>query len=281
MKKVIGFAIILILLGSAVFFFGWIQIHLGSDQYAVIFTKTRGWEPEVIAPGTFSWRWERLIPTNAEIHIFTVSPRSSRIATSGSLPGTVTYAEIFEIPPDFSYELELSVTYRLSPASLPALAATKGLRPDSMETWYADLDGFVLNEAVSILKVSIDALEDEDSVLSIVGNFASMLESALTKELPYLEVLTVSPNVIDLPDIDLYTEAKERYFQLLSVKNDTAAQSLARASERKIEQNMKLELLERYGELLTKYPILLDYFSLDNVDLDAILPEIRSTGAFE
>ena len=281
MKKVIVFVIILILLGSAVFFFGWIQIHLAGDQYAVIFTKTRGWEPEVIVPGTFSWRWERLIPTNTEIHIFTVSPRSSRISTSGSLPGAVTYAEIFDIQPDFSYELNFSVTYRLFPASLPGLAADKGLRPENMEAWYADLDGFVLDEAVSILRVSIDALKDEDSILSIVSSFTSTLESALVKELPYIEVLTVSPHVIELPDIDLYMEAKERYFQLLSVKSDTAAQSLARASERKIEQDMKLDLLERYGELLTKYPILLDYFSLDTVDLDAILPEIQSSGAFE
>jgi hypothetical protein len=57
MKKFIFLFIILLIAGGCAFFFGWIQILIPAETYAVAFTKTGGFDDEVIEPGKFVWRW--------------------------------------------------------------------------------------------------------------------------------------------------------------------------------------------------------------------------------
>ena len=56
MKKFLILLILLLVIGGVVFFFGWIQILLPPGTYAVINTKTGGYEEKAIPAGDFAWR---------------------------------------------------------------------------------------------------------------------------------------------------------------------------------------------------------------------------------
>jgi hypothetical protein len=77
MKAFLITLIILVVLAGAAFYFGWLQILLPAENYAVIFTKTGGYDETVVRPGEFSWRWQRLIPTNMTVYTFDLHPRSA------------------------------------------------------------------------------------------------------------------------------------------------------------------------------------------------------------
>ena len=60
MKRLLVALFVLVVIAAAVFFFGWVQFQIPPDAHGVIFTKTNGWEEEVVDPGTFVWRWQSL-----------------------------------------------------------------------------------------------------------------------------------------------------------------------------------------------------------------------------
>ncbi len=64
--------IVLLAISGTVFFFGWLQFSVPAGSYGVMLSKSGGYYNEVITPGEFSWRWERLVPTNSEILIFRI-----------------------------------------------------------------------------------------------------------------------------------------------------------------------------------------------------------------
>src|SRR6056297_3206225 len=101
--KLVLFLILLILIGGAAFYFGWIQFQLDEHTYGVVFSKTSGYEEEVLRPGEFNWRWEALIPTNMTLHEIEVLPRSVDLEKSGSLPSGSIYAQAVEASTDFKY----------------------------------------------------------------------------------------------------------------------------------------------------------------------------------
>jgi len=87
MRKLFVSLIILIIVGGVGFYFGWIQIQLPANTFGVIFTKTNGYEASVVRPGTFEWRWQRLLPTNLTLYTYTLAPQSTNVTVAGTLPG--------------------------------------------------------------------------------------------------------------------------------------------------------------------------------------------------
>ena len=62
--------VILVIFGGAVFFIGWTQLRIKPDCVGVIKSKTSGVQKKPVYPGMFSWNWEFLIPTNADLKLF-------------------------------------------------------------------------------------------------------------------------------------------------------------------------------------------------------------------
>ena len=98
-----GLISIIVLLGVAgtMFVAGWIQILLPAATYAVLFSKTGGYDARVIAPGTFAWRWERVIPRNVTLYYFAVQPVTVAIPIRGQLPSADTVASVLPGNVDF------------------------------------------------------------------------------------------------------------------------------------------------------------------------------------
>jgi hypothetical protein len=262
MKRLVALFVVLVILAAVVFYFGWIQIKLDEDSYAVIFTKTGGWEEEVVSPGTFTWRWQRLVPTNLTLHIFPIVPHSASASLRGSLPSAAAYGALLETTNPFSYLISVDVVYRLNPDALPRLARDDGIRSDTMDAYYRRIDNGmeqVITEATLRLFAQPTGLTPPASAVAAI---AENLSTTLRRQYPDLEILSVSPTRLELPDTDLYLETKQRYLSVLDARTGAMQAAAEEMATDQIGTDLELGRLERYGEILERYPILLEYFRL-------------------
>jgi len=275
MKKFIFLFILLLVVGGCVFFFGWIQILVGAETYAVIFTKTGGFDDEVVEPGKFVWRWERLIPTNMTLYKFELLPYSTRASFRSSLPSAQVYSQALPERPDFSFEADIELKFRLKPESLPALVSEAELRPEEIAGYYegvaAEYIGTVADNAFRDPGLSARELQQ-----SIAADF--------TSRYPDLEVISIRLERLERPDPELYALARATYRELAATQEEarkTAAGQLAleqaKASAKIEKERASLQVLSEYGELLTKYPVLLKAIYVQNVSgiTELEIPEIE------
>ncbi len=262
MKRLIVLFLVLVIVASVVFFFGWIQIRLEEDSYAVIFTKTGGWEEDTISPGEFAWRWQRLLPTNLTLHEFPITPHLTSTTLRGNLPSATTYGALLESASPFSYVISVHVIYRLQPAALPGLARDDGLRSDALQAYYnridTEMEQLIAESTLRLLGQPVQLTPPASALVEVIES----LTATLTRRYPGLEFLSVSPIRIELPDIELYLETKQRYIAILDARAEAMRNAAEELANEQTAVNAKLARLERYGEILERYPILLEYFSL-------------------
>ncbi len=279
MKRLIVLFVALVIVASVVFFFGWIQIKLDEDSYAVIFTKTAGWEEEVISPGEFAWRWQRLFPTNLTLHEFPITPHFTSTTARGNLPSAATYGALLESSTPFSYVVSVDVIYQLQPAALPRLVQDEGLRSETLGAYYnridTELEQLIVQATLRLLGQPTQLTSPASALALVVEG----LTATLTDQYPGLEFLSVSPTRIELPDIQLYLETKQRYMAILDARADAMQNAAEELATDQTAIDAELARLERYGEILERYPILLDYFSLTRelpngpLDLVSLFPQ--------
>ncbi len=272
MKKAIFAFILLLLAGGAVFFVGWIQLLIPPGTYAVIHTKTNGFDKEVLESGVFAWRVERLLPTNMTIYKFDLKPIQVSTATlQGSLPSAETYSAVFENKPDFSYRVRLSITFTFQPAALPSLVASEELRPDSLDSWYKQKSDMILQSVARYITQEPARVFEADAM--------SHIKNRLSQEPEYesLDIRSIVPLEIKMPDPDLYHEAKRQYFSIAKAREIKDVLTIN-------QEKQNLKVLKDYAELLTQYPVLMQYLYLKELKgdapkfLDLNLPDVPFRG---
>lgn len=275
MKRLLVVLVLLIVVGGVCFYFGWLQIRLDEDSYGVVFTKTRGWEETVLLPGSFEWRAERLLPTNLSLHVFPLETQVFQTTLRGSLPAATTYAALLETSGAFSFAVTVGVSYQIDPERLPQLAKDDGLRAEGLSAYYSQVEA----EIQQVVSESVTGtLVSTLPPLSASGAIRENLEEVLGRRFDALRILSVSVTRLDLPDLDLYEETKSRYTEVLDARTEALKAAALDQANVQAELDAGLERLERYGEILERYPILLDYFTLsqDNpggpLDLEALIP---------
>jgi hypothetical protein len=263
-KKKIGpiISFILFLIASAaVFYFGWVQFDLDENTYAVLFSKTSGYDQKVLEPGKFNWRWERILPTNSKIIKIKLENQSKEFEYEGSLPSSELYSSIIPQNPDFSFKMTFLISYMLEPAQLPALIEKDSITTADMDSFYTTIE----SEFIRIVKSS--STDFFNNNLSMSSNSYLDLESIILDKLKqrysYLNIRNLTITYIHYPDLVLYEKTKNLYYQILDKRKEAEIASEKWAIESKVNLDTKLELLNKYGELLSKYPILIDYFALD------------------
>lgn len=271
MRKLLVVLLLLVILGGAVFFVGWIQIVLPANTYAVLFSKTNGWEDEVVDPGVFTWRWHRLIPTNLSVYSYELSPRHTEASVSGALPSGDVYASFLGEGTSFSYAVTVRVGYTVKPEALPNLARQQALLPDDLSA-YLDVIDSVLNQRIAAIIVGL--LEREEVRISVTGGYADVEESLQTR-LPQafeeLQILSVDVTDLSLPDLGLYERARDAYLSYVDNRSEALSSAAQAVAMDQAESARDLDLLEHYGRILDNYPVLLDYFALGrDVDLDPL-----------
>ncbi len=275
MKKLLIFLLIVVILAGVVFFFGWVQIQLGENEYAVIFTKTRGWDTHVTKPGSFAWRWERLIPTNLTLHVYDITPQFKSFGYDGTLPSGQLYASMLDPAPDFSYSVEFGISYTLSVDSLPDLAADKHILPENLEEYYRQI-GDALGTKASVELNRLAGDESFSSQLAVVSpEVGAILADRLQSSFPEVTINEIVPVEVSLPDIELYRISKEQYLTMARNREQSRLDTVEQVVQTEQRAQQHFSILERYGRLLSEYPVLMDLFTLKEGRLDQLLTEIE------
>jgi len=259
MKKFLITLFILIIIGGAAFFIGWPQFSVPPGDYGVLRSKTHGIDPLPLRSGEFRWVWYKLIPTNVTIDAFSLAPVQREISAQGVLPSGNVYALFAGNQVDFDWEFSASFSFSLKSDMLVSLADEHNIHTQK------ELDVFQENladgiEAFIIRYLSSPANADElESILA--GATQSLTEQAL-EQFPAIENFSCVVKNARFPDFILYREMRGLYEDFIAAQRELAVSSMNRNAEGRINSLLRLNELERYGELLTKYPILLQYLTL-------------------
>lgn len=113
--------VMILLFAATVFFVGWTQFKIKTDSAGVVISKTGGIALRTVTPGEFSWFWEFLLPTNAELKLFSTKPVAFRKRISGELQSASFYKNVVNDALDFSYKFDFSVSAAARADALPQL----------------------------------------------------------------------------------------------------------------------------------------------------------------
>lgn len=264
MKKFLFILFLLIILGGAAFYFGWAQQKVPPGSYGVMRSKTHGVDQNIIRDGEFRWIWYKLIPTNVRISVYTLRPVKYSLRNSGSLSSGNVYAAAAGVNADFSWEFSGELNFSLRPEALPELTAREnisddgGLR-DAEDKLAARIGNFTLQK----IKGYIDSGDEKKLETLLMTGSLPELDSEIEQSFPEIENLNCAIKMVRSPDFILYQTLKDLYRDHLARQTALLNMDMLKESENRMGMKSRMDELTSYGELLTKYPILLDYLALE------------------
>ncbi len=262
MKKIILSIIILLVFGSAAFIWGWLEFFVPVDSVGVMVSKTGGVKPEIIQAGNFTWSWERLIPTNTKISVFSLEPKTYTTTIQGSLPSAEIYSAMLEGNPNFDYNFSVSIQLN---------ARTETLAMDvykmSIEN-QEELDSYLEEKAQNIARSTMNTILDEsmndtDYVVTASYSDAELIRDAQDKY-PNLSITSIHINNVTLPDLTMYTYAKNIYATYQEAAQEAINEAFELQGYDAAQDYLEFERLAKLGELLKEYPHLIEYEAIQN-----------------
>jgi len=244
--------------------FGWVQFAVPPGQYGVIHSKTHGIDTELVRSGEFRWVWYKLIPTNVKIAVFNLEQKSYPLNFYSSLPSGDVYSSFAGLTTaDFSWDLQGEIHFSINPQMLIPLVQRHNLSNQD------DLDAYLAKSAqdieVLMLRVLSSSGTDSERLENLMsGNSDPELELEIRSKFPEIQDLSLSIYAARYPDFLLYRILRDLYEDFLARQRDVISNTFALRAEEHIRAQIRFEELERYGGLLTRYPILLEYIALES-----------------
>jgi hypothetical protein len=227
----------------------------------VLRSKTHGIDPEVIREGEFRWVWQKLIPMNAVTLTFIPNRVNLPVSVSGTLPLAATYAGATGIAADFSYNLEADLSFSIKPESLPSLVAKRGITDQAA---LEDYENSLAREIDFFARERLEALAVQEEPFSgppyeSLRTLSARLEGEIGRVFTDVENLSYNIRQAKTPDFALYATARSLYDDYLKLQKELLGGEISRRTEQGFNDQLRFAELEKYGELLTKYPVLLQY----------------------
>jgi hypothetical protein len=263
MKKFFITLIILIIIAGAAFMFGWAQFSVPPGKYGVIYSKTHGLDQKPVQSGEFRWIWYKLIPTNVKISVFSLEQNTYPVDFSSSLPSGETYVSFIGLTnADFSWNLKGELSFKLDPQMLiPVVSKNNLINQNDLDAY---LQSVAQNIEVLLLRfLSSQGTDSERLEQLMSGTPDAELESEIKVNFPEICDFSIKIKSAKYPDFVLYRQLRSIYENYLSKQREYAISSFGKKMENYMEIQLRVEKLERYGELLTKYPILLEYLAIE------------------
>jgi hypothetical protein len=286
MKKLIIILLILIILGAVCFILGWMNLYVPADAFAVMVSKTGGYDDVLIQPDSkFIWRWENIIPSNMTLYVFKPDVYTSEIKANGSFPSAETYGQ-FDKNTDFTFNIEIALAFRFNEQYLLSLVKNDHLTPETLSSWYKTKEEQLSGKIYSFL-FSLKTEEDLKLLMDL-REFENKIKSQLQKDFQDLNIIQITPlTPLKLPDPELYLMAKSHYLEILNARKEYELELISRQKaaidERDINyqrSQYRLNQLKEYGELLNKYPILLKFLFIEKLSGEDLL-KVPQTELFE
>ena len=262
LKKFLWTLLILVILSGVAFFFGWVQLVVPADAYGVMMSKTHGLDHTLIRAGEFRWVWYKLIPSNVEIQVFRLKNMLRPVRTDGTLPSGAEYAALAGSTADFSYQIEAMLSFSIKPESLVNLVSSKHITgQDDLDAFEETLADEIQVFALQRLRVYLD---DELKVEELLASGSiAQLNYDIQKAFSHIESLSLVIHTPRFPDIKLYQEFRSLHQEYIArQKNYLHTEAIVQA-ETRISSYIRFDELSKIGELLTTYPILLQYLQLE------------------
>lgn len=267
-KRICNTLTFLILIGFAgfVFYRGWIQFSIPENHYALVFSKTGGYDSYLMKAGDFNWRWENLFPTNMTLHTFELPWKNAEFSVSGGLPSGEEYATILPEGSSFNFNLKVSIRYRLNPEEISQFIQKEDFQYTDINNWYDDFSHKSENVVMTSLAELLNETEDTD-----IKSLEEKIKNELISQFPASEIRDLIILNWSIPDISLYNETKNIY--LAGIKASRAYTSELEKQNVALERQLssKMKLLKDYGQVLTDYPVLLQYFDLEKDKIDPLI----------
>jgi hypothetical protein len=262
MKKTIFSFILLLGTAVAVFFLGWAQFGLSPGSIGVLRSKTHGIDGEAIQEGKVRWVWYKLIPNNAALSVFFLNDMEVPVEVSGTLPSGEVYASLVGLKTDFTFAFSGSLSYRLKPESLPTLVERENLlNQEDLENYLVLLNDKIQTHVQGLLWV----YGENEKILKEAQETGTIkaLEAEFRSAFPQAELRNCTVKTLRFPDHILYDEIRKLYRDYLAAQRGEVRSETALLATENIRNRRRLDELAAYGELLTKYPVLLEYLAME------------------
>jgi hypothetical protein len=266
-KKFFLTFVILVIIAGALFFAGWAQLSVPVGSVAVIRSKTHGDSEKLIRAGEFQWLWYKLIPGNVSMAVFTIKPDSISIENHGSLPHAESYSELSGLQSDFSWEVGGTVSYSINEEKLPELIRQNSIEDQNSLLEYqqnisGDIKDYVLQCINVFFEQSAELVDDSRQTTgnSVIPDIANKIQA----QFPLLGNISCYITIKKYPDFARYALSKELYQEYINRQKRILQGEVISRSDKHISSELRFRELAQYGELLTKYPILLEYLSIEN-----------------
>jgi hypothetical protein len=197
-----------------------------------------------------------------DIQSYTPGRINRSFKSSGTLPSGDIYTDLAELKADFSWETSGEFSFSLKPDILPSLIERENLSGqndlEAYEKAYADrIEAFILQ------RLQTYGTDETKMTALLLSGSLPELDSAVRGAFSDIENFTCLVRAARYPDYELYRAAKGLYGEYLAQRQQLLSDDAARGAEARINGRIRLEELTQYGELLTKYPILLQYLALE------------------
>ncbi|MDR0600792.1 MAG: hypothetical protein LBG42_00275 [Treponema sp.] len=262
MKKFFFGFIIMLILGGLAFFSGWAQFAVSPGAVGVMRSRTHGLDPLPVREGEFRWVWYKLIPTNVTITVFRLNERRHSVSIKNTLPSAEVYKGFTASGADFSYEFSASLSYTIDEASLVSLVEKHSINSqDELEAFEERLSGEIGIFIQGLLESDSGYADDVEKILGSGKN--ERLERDIRKAFPYIKNVSCPIHTAVFPDFALYRQARGLYEEYLAKQREYLSSILNQDAENRIDTRFRFDELEKYGELLTKYPVLIQFLSIE------------------
>ncbi len=267
MKKFIFFLIILAIAALALLYFGWVSIP--EKSCGVFFSSVTGYEKQILSTGKFHWRWQKLIPGGWKLYTFSTEAGRAEIELKGILPSGDIFSAAMPGKPDFSYSFSLTVSYTLnSDYIIESVSAGKPelLGQESNAAFFTEaekeIENLLKRHVESVFSQDPDKLKGNEEIEEELFSIKA-LSTLLLANMGNITLTGIEINKQHLPDINIYRSASRQYAEISanSRKQLFEAESKAAAFDSALEK--RLEVLDKYGQLLTRYPILIEYLRIN------------------
>ena len=250
---------VLAIFSAVVFYIGWITFMIKPGYCAVMTSKTCGVFEKPIVAGAFTWRWERLLPTNVTIETFDLTPYKTSQTVAGELPAAKLYKDYAASNADFSYNIKFNIGMSISPEQILKLYKENIIKNNE------DLQEYYGNRA----KVAAGLIADS----IIKKNTGTVVSPSALTESEVLEIIMsrkgefegIAFSMIEvsdcrIPDIEVYNKAKKSYDDFLAMLNLKLEQYADKNAFSYLEMDKTFKQFEKIGELMKVYPHLQDMF---------------------
>ena len=276
MKKFLISLLLIIIFAGAVFFIGWGQFAVPAGSYGVMVSKTSGISQKTIVPGEFCWFWERLLPTNTSMRIFSIIPVTRTTTISGELPSADIYSPMLEGSPNFSYKFSVQTELMMKSNYLPNFVRRTDAKENEQLQEYLNQQGDLI--AQEVIQYILSKSLDNANNLMLLATDTEELKTGINADSKFkdLEISNITVKTAQMPDTELYNIAKASYAEFQAKVKQSLAELTKNQSTITANDYLQIERFARWGKILQEYPILIDFLAVSRDDASKAIGALDS-----